>query len=107
MLHTYAPEPVTHEVFTDPVVQLAALCPICALAAYSPSAALAALSPVLNIFNPAVNPRAALLAFALSQPQAVFAAQAQARAHRRFQQLLTKHRLRHPGLFGPPLTVAL
>lgn len=52
-------------VFSDPVVQLAALCPLCALAALSPAAALAALSPTLAIFNPAINPGAALLAFRL------------------------------------------
>lgn len=51
------------EVFKDPIVQLAALCPLCALAALSPEAALAALSPVLRLFNPALNPAAALLAF--------------------------------------------
>lgn len=59
-------EPVAERVFTDPVVQLAALCPICALAALSPAAALAAVSPSLVAFNPAINPRAALLAFAAS-----------------------------------------
>lgn len=58
-----------HQVFQDPVVQLAALCPICALAALSPAAALAALSPVLQLFNPAVTPHAALVAFAGSNPR--------------------------------------
>jgi hypothetical protein len=57
---------VTKEVFEDPIVQLAALCPICALAALSPTAALSALSPTLRRFNPALNPRAALLVFLLS-----------------------------------------
>lgn len=50
-------------VFADPVAQLAALDPIAALAALSPVAALSALSPTLRMFNPAINPRAALLAF--------------------------------------------
>lgn len=57
---------VTRAVFSDPIVQLAALCPLCALAALSPSAALAALSPALRLFNPALNPNAALLSFQLS-----------------------------------------
>ena len=52
------------DVFFDPVVQLAALCPICALAALRPEAALAALAPGLVLFNPAINPAAALAAFA-------------------------------------------
>lgn len=50
-------------VFDDAIVQLAAISPLAALAALSPQAALAALSPVLQLFNPAVNARAALLAF--------------------------------------------
>jgi len=58
---------VTRQVFEDPIVQLAALCPICALSALSPVAALSALSPALWRFNPALNPRAALLAFFVSQ----------------------------------------
>ncbi len=53
------------DVFLDPVVQLAALCPVCALAALRPEAALAALAPGLVLFNPAINPAAALAAFAL------------------------------------------
>lgn len=61
-------ESTPQEVFTDPIVQLAALCPLCALAALSPQAALAALSPTLRIFNPALNPRAALLAFSGFNP---------------------------------------
>lgn len=61
------PEPTPLDVFLDPVVQLAALCPICALAALRPEAALAALAPGLGIFNPAINPRAAVLAFSLTQ----------------------------------------
>lgn len=59
-------QPTPVAVFTDPVVQLAALCPLCALAAVKPEAALAALSPTLAIFNPALNPNAALLSFSLS-----------------------------------------
>lgn len=59
---------VTRRVFDDPIVQLAAICPICALSALDPAAALSALSPVLAIFNPAINPRAALLAFVLGGP---------------------------------------
>lgn len=94
MRHTNANEPVAQEVFTDPVVQLAALCPICALSALSPEAALAALSPTLNIFNPALNPQAALLAFSMSNPQARIADYANRRAYGRFQELLWKHRLR-------------
>jgi dolichol kinase len=57
------PTSTTHAVFDDPIVQLAALCPICALSALSPAAALAVLSPVLRLFNPAINPAAALLSF--------------------------------------------
>lgn len=60
------PEPTPVDVFSDPIVQLAAICPICALAALKPEAALAALSPTLALFNPAINPRAALLSFGLS-----------------------------------------
>jgi hypothetical protein len=63
------PEPTPVDVFLDPVVQLAALCPICALAALRPEAALAALAPALAVFNPAVNPRAAALAFSLTPRQ--------------------------------------
>jgi hypothetical protein len=51
------------QVFTNPLNQLAALNPFAALAAVNPTAALTALSPTLNIFNPAVNPNAALLNF--------------------------------------------
>jgi len=53
----------TQKLFKNPVAQLGALSPFAALAASNPVAALAALSPSLNIFNPAVNPNAALLAF--------------------------------------------
>ena len=102
MSHMNLNEPVTQEVFTDPIVQLAALCPICALSALSPEAALAALSPVLTIFNPALNPQAALLAFSLSNPQARFAQAAHERAHGRFEQLRLKHQWRRPWLFGMP-----
>lgn len=51
------------QVFFNPAVQLSAISPFAGLAALSPTAALAAVSPALNIFNPAVNPRAAFLAF--------------------------------------------
>lgn len=50
-------------VFSNPVAQLSAFSPFAALAALSPISALTALSPALNIFNPAVNPRAAILSF--------------------------------------------
>ena len=49
--------------FLNPAAQLAPLSPFGALAASNPFAALTALSPTLNIFNPAINPNAALLAF--------------------------------------------
>lgn len=49
--------------FLNPAVQLSGLNPFAGLAALSPVAALSALSPTLQIFNPAVNPRAAFLAF--------------------------------------------
>jgi len=51
------------QVFFNPAVQLAPFTPLGSLAAFSPAAALAAKSPTLAIFNPAINPRAALLAF--------------------------------------------
>lgn len=108
MSHTHANELITQEVFTDPIVQLAALCPICALSAVSPEAALAALSPVLTMFNPALNPHAALLAFSLSNPQARFAEAVQQRAHGRLDQLRQKHQWRRPWIFGiPPGAYAL
>jgi len=50
-------------VFAKPAVQLAAFNPYLSLAAISPSSALAAKSPTLALFNPAINPRAALLQF--------------------------------------------
>lgn len=50
-------------VFKNPVDQLAAFSPIASLAASNPYAALSAGSHTLQIFNPAVNPRAALLSF--------------------------------------------
>lgn len=65
MSHVYPERPTAVEVFEDQVVQLAALCPICALAVFSPVAAIAALSPGLAVFNPAINPRATLLAFVM------------------------------------------
>ncbi|HYF94666.1 MAG TPA: hypothetical protein VD969_20835 [Symbiobacteriaceae bacterium] len=49
--------------FVNPAAQLAPFSPFASLAASNPVAALTALSPALNIFNPAVNPSAALLAF--------------------------------------------
>lgn len=51
------------KVFFNPAVQLAPFSPFASLAAFSPQAALAAKSPALSIFNPAINPRAAFLAF--------------------------------------------
>lgn len=50
-------------IFGSPLAQLGGLNPFLGLAAINPVASLAALSPVLNIFNPALNPNAALLAF--------------------------------------------
>lgn len=49
--------------FFNPAAALAPLSPFAALAASNPFAALTALSPTLNIFNPAINPNAALLSF--------------------------------------------
>lgn len=49
--------------FFNPIAQLAPFSPISALAAVFPPAALSAVSPTLQLFNPAINPRAALLAF--------------------------------------------
>jgi len=51
------------QVFFNPAVDLAPFSKLASLAAFSPAAALAAKSPVLGIFNPAINPRAAFLAF--------------------------------------------
>lgn len=50
-------------IFGSPFAQLGGLNPFLALAAINPVASLAAKSPTLNIFNPALNPSAALLAF--------------------------------------------
>lgn len=50
-------------IFVDPISQLAPLSPMAALAATNPVAALTSGSPTLQIFNPAVNPSAAFLAF--------------------------------------------
>ncbi|HYF94668.1 MAG TPA: hypothetical protein VD969_20845 [Symbiobacteriaceae bacterium] len=83
-------ESVPRAVFTDPIVQLAALCPFCALAALSPVAALAALSPALRIFNPAINPEAALLSFSLGGPQAAVTARVGARVNTRLVGLIRK-----------------
>lgn len=85
---------VVRAVWEDPVVQLAAICPLCALAALSPTAALAAISPVLRVFNPAVNPSAALLAFVLSNPQQMITSRAVARTTTRLAELGLKHRFR-------------
>jgi hypothetical protein len=85
---------VTQAVFSDPIVQLAAICPFCALAALSPAAALAALSPVLRIFNPAINPAAALLAFGLSNPAAAAQTRVGARVGTRVAGALQKAQLR-------------
>lgn len=49
--------------FVNPLTQLAPFSPFASLAAVSPTAALSAFSPTLQMFNPAINPRAALLAF--------------------------------------------
>lgn len=51
------------QVFNNPIAQLAPLSPLASLAAANPTAALAALSPTLGLFNPAINPAAALLQF--------------------------------------------
>ena len=51
------------QIFANPLTQLGGVSPFAALAASNPTAALAALSPTLNIFNPAINPNAALLQF--------------------------------------------
>jgi len=80
-----------HQIFQDPVVQLAALCPLCALAALSPVAALAAVSPVLQLFNPAVNPRAALIAFASSNPRATISFLVGVRVGMRLSELQWRH----------------
>ncbi|MEW8977095.1 MAG: hypothetical protein AB2385_01715 [Symbiobacterium sp.] len=71
--------PTPADVFFDPVVQLAALCPICALAALRPEAAIAALAPGLVLFNPALNPVAASLSFALDPLVVRLARRAQGR----------------------------
>jgi hypothetical protein len=89
---------VTREVFTDPIVQLAALCPLCALAALSPAAALSALSPVLRIFNPAINPAAALLAFTVSAGPAAVTSRLQSRVANRLTGVVHKvHQRRRIG----------
>lgn len=91
MSHPHPETPAVQRVFTDPIAQLAALCPLCALAALDPVAALAALSPVLRIFNPAINPYAALLA--LTNPQI----RVKQRIQRRLQQLRTRQILMKAG----------
>jgi|GEM_PF-4588345 len=85
-------------VLEDPIVQLAAVCPLCALAALSPEAALSALSPVLRVFNPALNPAAALLHLTLRNPGVVIQAQATGQVRGRMNQVLLKQYLRRPTL---------
>jgi hypothetical protein len=90
------PGQTTRFVFEDPIVQLAAICPICALSALSPTAALSALSPVLRLFNPAINPAAALLSLQLGGVQASITAGVQAGVATRMQGQATKmYRLRN------------
>lgn len=86
--HVDVPTPA--DVFFDPIVQLAALCPICALAALRPEAAIAALAPALVLFNPALNPEAALLSFAL----------APVRPRREWMQARALHAAARPGATG-------
>lgn len=93
-MHQTAGESVTQQVFSDPIVELAAICPICALAALSPVAALAALSPALRIFNPAINPAAALLAFRMSNPAAMVQAHVTARVGTTLGRVVAKAQLR-------------
>lgn len=98
MSHRGPDYPVTRDVFEDPIVQLAAICPFCALAALSPAAALAALSPALRLFNPAVNPNAALLAFSLSGgAQAGVTAKVGARVQNRLTGVALKMLMRRMG----------
>jgi hypothetical protein len=52
---------VPGKIFANPAAQIPPFSPFYALAASNPVAALSAVSPVLNKFNPAINPRAALL----------------------------------------------
>jgi hypothetical protein len=67
--------------------------PFCALAALSPEAALAAISPALNIFNLAVNPKAALLSFTMAyQPAASAQAEIQLRSKLAFWLFRAVHR---------------
>ncbi len=82
----------TQDVFNDPIVQLAALCPICALSALSPTAALAALSPMLRLFNPAINPAAALLSFAMGGGAATITARVYGRLGTRMTGLASRTR---------------
>lgn len=98
MSHRGPDYPVTRDVFEDQIVQLAALCPFCALAALSPAAALAAISPVLRLFNPALNPNAALLSFALSgAPQASVTVRVGARVQNRLGGVAIKMLMRRIG----------
>lgn len=84
---------VTQQVFSDPIVDLAALCPLCALAALNPVAALMALSPTLRIFNPAINPNAAFLAFSGYHPQSAITDHVNARLANRLNGLSLKIQL--------------
>jgi hypothetical protein len=84
---------VTQQIFSDPIVDLAALCPLCALAALNPVAALMVLSPTLRIFNPAINPNAALLAFSGYHPQTAIGNQIGARIGNRLNGLTLKIQL--------------
>lgn len=61
---TFGGKSAPQQIFASPIDQLAPLNPVAALAATNPAAALSAKSPVLQLFNPAVNPNAALLSFA-------------------------------------------
>lgn len=58
-----APESPPVLAFKDPVHMLAAIHPLLALAAVHPTAAVVAASSLMDFFNPAQNPAAALLAF--------------------------------------------
>lgn len=101
MTHLGRDGPITQEIFEDPIVQLAALCPICALSALSPAAALAALSSSLRVFNPAINPYAALLSFSLDWPQVMLAHSIQASVLRTFQQNALRRERRGLFLYPP------
>jgi len=86
--------------FLNPAAQLAALSPYGALAASNPVAALTAVSPTLNIFNPAVNPNAALLAFNPAAAPTLALASKQGKATLPFSKGFGK--LGKAGKFGKP-----